>query len=490
MDRYEVIIGLEVHAQLLTESKIFSASSARYGGEPNSQTDPVVLGLPGALPVLNQRAVEFAIKMGLATHCRIAPFSRFARKQYFYPDLPKGYQISQFELPICSGGYVEIEVEGKPRRIGLTRIHLEEDAGKSIHDPAIAGEDTLVDLNRSGVPLIEIVSEPDLRSPAEAYAYLAVLKKILTYLEICDGNMEEGSLRCDANISLRPAGSAEFGVKTELKNMNSFRNVERALQFEIERQRAILSSGGEIRQETLLWDAETGSARSMRGKEEAHDYRYFPDPDLPPVEVSQNWIDELRESMPELPQARKARFVDDYQLPEYDAELLTAEKKFADFFEGVVRLCPEYKLVSNWMMSDVTRVLNERKITIEDFPLSIEQFAELLNLVADKSISLKVAKDVYEEMLVTGKSAKGVVEEKGLAQISDASLLDTLINSVLSKFPDQVQQYLDGKEKVIGFLVGQVMRESRGAANPNLVSEGLKQKLKELKDGGENNSGS
>ncbi len=489
MTDYEVVIGLEVHAQLLTESKIFSASSARFGGEPNSRTDPVVLGLPGVLPVLNRRAVEFAIKMGLAVHCHIAPYSRFARKQYFYPDLPKGYQISQYELPVCSSGYIEIELDGVHKKIGLTRIHLEEDAGKSIHDPAIAGEDTLVDLNRSGVPLIEIVSEPDLRSPAEAYAYLSALKKIVTYLGVCDGNMEEGSLRCDANVSLRPVGRRELGVKTEVKNMNYFRNVERALQFEIERQRNILSAGGEVVQETLLWDAGAGVARTMRGKEEAHDYRYFPDPDLPPLEVSPKWIEELRAEMPELPLARKRRFIEQYQIPAYDAELLTGERAFADFFEGVAKLCPDYKLVSNWMMSDVTRVLNEQKTGIEAFGLSITEFAELLNLIVDKTISIKIAKEVFEEMLASGKTAKGVVEEKGLAQISDSSQIESLIDMILKKFPDQVNQYLAGKEKVLGFLVGQVMRETGGKANPGLVNQTLKQKLQELQDGGKNSSG-
>lgn len=476
--QYEAVIGLEVHAQLLTESKIFSPSSAKFGGEPNSQADPVVLGLPGVLPVLNYRAVEFAIKMGLATNCRIAAFSRFARKHYFYPDLPKGYQISQYESPLCVGGYVDIDLEdGSRKRIGIHRIHLEEDAGKSIHDPAIAGEDTLVDLNRSGVPLIEIVSEPDLRTPAEAYAYLVRLKQGLTYLEICDGNMEEGSLRCDANISLRAVGAAEFGVKTELKNMNSFRNVERALAYEIERQRKLLESGGEVVHETLLWDADAGVARTMRGKEEAHDYRYFPEPDLPPLSISQEWIEEIRAGLPELPRAKKKRFIKQYQLPIYDAEILTDSIALADYYEAVAASCTDYKMISNWMMGEVLRVLKEQKIEVGDFPIAPADLAALLNLIADNTISQKIAKTVYEEMLLSGEKPQVIVEKKGLAQISDSSEIETLVEKILSDNPDQVEQFKAGKEKVLGFFVGQVMKATGGKANPALVNEILRKKL-------------
>jgi aspartyl-tRNA(Asn)/glutamyl-tRNA(Gln) amidotransferase subunit B len=475
---YEAVIGLEVHAQLLTKSKIFSPSGAEFGEKPNSQTDPVVLGMPGVLPVLNIRSVEFAIKMGLASNCSITPFSRFARKHYFYPDLPKGYQISQYELPVCTRGYVDIELEdGVQKRIGIHRIHLEEDAGKLIHDPAIAGEDTLVDLNRSGVPLVEIVSEPDLRTPREAYAYLVRLKQLVTYLKICDGNMEEGSLRCDANISLRPAGSTEFGTKTELKNMNSFRNVERALTFEIERQRKILQNGGEIIHETLLWDAGAGMARPMRGKEEAHDYRYLPEPDLPPLTISSAWIDKIRAELPELPRAKKARFIEQYQLPLYDAEILTDSRDLADYYEAVAANCKDYKMISNWMMGDVLRVLNERKIDITDFPVSPARLSELINLVLDDTISLNIAKKVYEEMLTSGETPKTIVEKKELAQISDYSAIETLIDRVLADFPGQVEQFKSGKEKVFGFLVGQVMRATRGKANPALLNEILRKKL-------------
>jgi aspartyl-tRNA(Asn)/glutamyl-tRNA(Gln) amidotransferase subunit B len=476
---YEAVIGLEVHAQLLTESKIFSASSAAFGGEPNTQTDPVVLGLPGALPVLNKRAVEFAIKMGLATHCEIAKFSQFARKHYFYPDLPKGYQISQYELPICKNGYVQIEVNNTVKKIRLNRIHLEEDAGKSIHDPALAGHETLVDLNRSGVPLIEIVSEPDIRSPEEAYAYLSALKQIVTYLGICDGNMEEGSLRCDANVSVRPVGEKTFGVKTEVKNMNSFRNVERALNYEINRQIAILREGGTIQQETLLWDANANVARTMRSKEEAHDYRYFPDPDLTPVVVEDEYIESIKKQLPELPEAKKLRFISEYQLPEYDAALLTETIELADYYEAVVQHCSDYKLASNWVMSEIIRILNEQKISIVDFPLTPAQIAELLNMVVADKISLKIAKTVYEEMLTNRRSAEAIVAEKGLVQISDSSELTKIIEEILSKNPKQVEEYKGGKDKVLGFFVGQVMRATKGQANPALVNKILKEKLAE-----------
>ncbi len=476
---YEAVIGLEVHAQLLTESKIFSPSSAAFGGEPNTQTDPVVLGLPGALPVLNKKAVEFAIKMGLATHCEIANFSQFARKHYFYPDLPKGYQISQYELPICKNGYVQIEVNDTVKKIRLNRIHLEEDAGKSIHDPALAGHDTLVDLNRSGVPLIEIVSEPDIRTPEEAYAYLSALKQIVTYLGICDGNMEEGSLRCDANVSVRPVGEKAFGVKTEVKNMNSFRNVERALHYEINRQISILREGGSIQQETLLWDANANVARTMRSKEEAHDYRYFPDPDLTPIVVEKDFIESIKNELPELPEAKKLRFISEYQLPEYDAALLTETKEMADYYESVVQHCTDYKLASNWVMSEIIRILNDRKISIVDFPLSPEQIAELLNMVVTEKISLKIAKTVYEEMLATNRSAEAIVSEKGLVQISDTSELAKIIEEILSKNPKQVEEYKGGKDKVLGFFVGQVMRATKGQANPALVNKILKEKLAE-----------
>jgi len=477
--KYEAVIGLEVHAQLLTESKVFCGCSTQFGAEPNSQTCPVCLGMPGVLPVLNEKAVEFAIRMGLATHCRIAPFSRFARKNYFYPDLPKGYQISQYELPLCEEGYVDIELEdGTRKRIGIIRIHLEEDAGKSIHDPAIAGEETLVDLNRCGVPLIEIVSSPDIRSPEEAYAYLIRLKQLVTYLDICDGNMEEGSLRCDANVSVRPVGREAFGVKTEVKNMNSFRNVERALKFEIDRQIRILESGGEVVQETLLWDASANEARTMRSKEEAHDYRYFPEPDLVPMVISEEWVKEIEKGLPELPIQKKERFIKQYNLPAYDAGILTLSKELADFYEAVAEKCPDFKLVSNWVMGEVLRVLKEQKIEITDFPVSPRNFAELLNLILDKTISNNIAKTVFEEMIKTGETPRSIVDKKGLAQVSDNRIIESIVEKVLENFPEQVQQYKAGREKVFGFLVGQVMRETKGKANPQIVNQILREKLK------------
>lgn len=475
---YQAIIGLEVHAQLLTKSKVFCSCSTQFGAEPNSQTCPVCLGMPGVLPVLNKQAVEFAIRMGLATHCRIAPFSRFARKNYFYPDLPKGYQISQYELPLCEDGYVDIELEdGSSKRVGIIRIHLEEDAGKSIHDPAIAGEETLVDLNRCGVPLIEIVSQPDLRSPQEAYAYLMRLKQLVTYLDICDGNMEEGSLRCDANISVRPEGATEFGVKTEVKNMNSFRNVERALAYEIERQIEILNSGGEVVQETLLWDANANEARPMRSKEEAHDYRYFPEPDLVPLVISQEWIQEIKGALPELPQAKKERFIREYQIPEYDAGILTQSKELANYYEQVTAACKDFKLASNWIMGEVLRVLKEKKIEINEFPIPAEDLSELLNLILDKTISNTIAKAVFEEMLQTGNKPRSIVEDKGMAQVSDSKVIESIVENVIASFPEQVAQFKAGKQKVFGFLVGQVMKETRGKANPQLVNKILREKL-------------
>ncbi|HQU73369.1 MAG TPA: Asp-tRNA(Asn)/Glu-tRNA(Gln) amidotransferase subunit GatB [Calditrichia bacterium] len=475
---FEAVIGLEVHAQLLTESKIFTPSSARFGGDPNTQTDPVVLGLPGVLPVLNRRAVDFAMKMALATNSRITPLNTFARKHYFYPDLPKGYQISQFDLPLCTGGYIEIDLEeGGRKKIGLTRIHMEEDAGKSIHDANLAGEDTLVDLNRSGVPLIEIVSEPDIRSAREAYQYLSELKQIVTYLEICDGNMEEGSLRCDANISIRPVGESAFGVKTEVKNMNSFRNVERAINYEIERQTRMVLDGERIVQETLLWDANAGVARTMRSKEEAHDYRYFPEPDLLPLEISTAWIEEVRATLPELPRARRERLAKQYGIPEYDAEVLCATRDLADYYEEAAKHCGDPKLVSNWIMSDVLRILNEQKIDIGTFSISPQRLAGLINLILDDTISSKIAKAVFEDMLTSPEEARAIVEAKGLVQISDSGELEALIDQILADNPNQVEQFRSGKDKLFGFFVGQVMKATSGQANPQMVNDILRKKL-------------
>jgi aspartyl-tRNA(Asn)/glutamyl-tRNA(Gln) amidotransferase subunit B len=475
MPEWEAVIGLEIHAQLLTESKIFCGCSTRFGAEPNTHTCPVCLGLPGSLPVLNKKVIDYTLRMALATHCSIAPYSLSARKNYFYPDLPKGYQISQFELPLAEKGWIDIEVDGRVKRIGITRIHIEEDAGKLIHDEVRPV--SYVDFNRTGVPLMEIVSEPDLRTPDEAGEYLRRLREILRYLEICDGNMEEGSFRCDANISLRPEGTSEFGTKAELKNMNSFKHVEKALEFEIRRQRAVLEDGGEIDQETRLWDAARGVTQSMRGKEEAHDYRYFPDPDLIPVEISEEWIESVRKTLPELPEARRQRLVSQYELPEYDAQILTSSKALANYFEECVRLHPQPKTVSNWIMVELIRELKRAEKEIEQCPVSAQDLAALLDLIQEGVISGKIAKTVFEEMFETGKSPKIIVQEKGLIQVTDATQIKVVIEEVLRNNPDKIAAYKEGKTKLFGFFVGEVMKKTQGKANPKVVNEILKKKL-------------
>lgn len=475
---FEPVIGLEIHAQLLTESKIFCRCSTKFGADPNSQVCPVCLGMPGVLPVLNKTVVEYAIKMGLATNCMIAPHSIFARKNYFYPDLPKGYQISQFEEPLCLNGYLEIEVQGEMKKIGITRIHLEEDAGKSVHaEQWVEQNETLVDVNRCGVPLIEIVSEPDIRSPKEAYAYLSGLRQILLYLEICDGNMEEGSLRCDANISVRPKGASEFGVKTEMKNMNSFHGVEKALEFEIARQIDTLKNGGTVRQETLLWDERNSIAVPMRSKEEAHDYRYFPEPDLLPLKVDAQWIQNLHDNMPELPAARCNRFIEHYQLPEYDAGILTDNRAVADYFEIVANDVKDAKLASNWVMGEVLRALNETKQDIREFSIDAKRLSELLKIIQQNVISGTIAKTVFKEMLVSQDSPQEIVESKGLAQVTDSEEITKIIEKVIAENPQEVEKYKAGKKKLFGFLVGQVMKATRGTANPQLVNKVLQEKL-------------
>jgi len=466
---YQVVIGLEVHAQLLTQSKIFCGCATTFGAPPNTQTCQVCLGMPGVLPVLNRRAVEFALKMALATHCQVAPESRFARKNYFYPDLPKGYQISQYELPLAEHGYLEISVNGAKKRIGITRIHLEEDAGKLIHSEPRAT--SRVDFNRTGVPLIEIVSEPDLAGPEEAVEYLKGLRNILLYLEICDGNMEEGSFRCDANISLRPADASELGTKVELKNMNSFRFVKQALEYEIKRQRVLLSSGKEIVQETRLWDTAKNQTISMRGKEEAHDYRYFPDPDLVPVKIDPQWLEDLRQGLPELPAERAARFQRDYQLPDYDAEILTSDKGLADYFEAAVKEFPQAKQVSNWIMGELLRELKKEEAGIASCRVTPAALGRLLALVEAGAISGKLAKTVFEEMWATGKEPEAIVKEKGLVQITDADALTAVAQEILTAHPKEVADYKAGKTKVMGFFVGQLMRQTKGQANPQLANE-------------------
>ncbi len=466
---YEAVIGLEVHAQLLTESKIFCGCATTFGAPPNTQVCPVCLGMPGTLPVLNRRAVEFALKMALATHCRVAPESVFARKNYFYPDLPKGYQISQYELPLAEHGYLDIQVNGTPRRIGITRIHLEEDAGKLVH---VEGRPvSLVDFNRTGVPLIEIVSEPDLRTPDEAVEYLKGLRNILLYLEICDGNMEEGSLRCDANVSLRPRGEKSFGTKTELKNMNSFRFVKQALEYEIRRQRALLADGREIVQETRLWDAAKGQTFPMRGKEEAHDYRYFPDPDLVPLKVDAGWLAQIQATLPELPAARARRLVAAYELPEYDAGVLTSDKALADYFEACLKTFPKPKQVSNWIMVEVMRELKKEEAGVASLKVAPEDLGNLLAMVEEGVISGKIAKGVFEEMVATGRDPQAIIKEKGLAQISDAGALEAQAREILAAHPKEVADYRAGKAKVMGFFVGQLMRKTKGQANPQLANE-------------------
>ncbi|MFH0789522.1 MAG: Asp-tRNA(Asn)/Glu-tRNA(Gln) amidotransferase subunit GatB [Pseudomonadota bacterium] len=475
MPEWEAVIGLEVHAQLLTDSKIFCGCSTRFGAEPNTHTCPVCLGLPGSLPVLNKKVVEYTLRMALATHCSIAPYSLLARKNYFYPDLPKGYQISQYEYPLAEKGWIDIEVNGRGKRVGITRIHIEEDAGKLIHDEVRPV--SYVDYNRTGVPLIEIVGEPDLRIPEEAGEYLRRLREILRYLEICDGNMEEGSFRCDANISMRPAGALEFGTKTELKNMNSFKHVEKALEFEIRRQRAVLEEGGKLVQETRLWDVARGVTLSMRGKEEAHDYRYFPDPDLIPLEVNQEWIEAVRQKLPELPEARRRRFIGQYGLPEHDAQVLTSSKALAGYFEDCVRLHPQPKTVSNWIMVELIRELKREEQDIEQSPVSPENLAALLDLIREGVISGKIAKAVFEEMFATGRSPKTIVHDRGLIQVTDGGQIRAVIEEVLQANPDKLADYKNGKTKLFGYFVGEVMKKTQGKANPKIVNEILKKQI-------------
>jgi aspartyl-tRNA(Asn)/glutamyl-tRNA(Gln) amidotransferase subunit B len=467
---FEPVIGLEIHAQLKTKSKIFCGCSTSFGAPPNTNTCQVCLGMPGVLPVLNKKVVEYTIKMALATHCAITSPNRFARKNYFYPDLPKGYQVSQFELPIAEHGWLEIEVDDIGKRIGITRIHMEEDAGKLVHDERKPR--SYIDLNRTGVPLMEIVSEPDLRSPEEATAYLKKLHAIVRYLDICDGNMQEGSFRCDANISLRPVGQEEFGTRTELKNMNSFRNVQRALEYEIRRQRDVLLDGGKVVQETLLWDADRNVTNSMRGKEEAHDYRYFPDPDLIPVVVDEEWIEEIRKTLPELPVERKERFISALGLPEYDAEVLTSSKEFADYFEAALKIYPQAKKLSNWMMTELMRELKgEECVDISGCLISPENLGGLLAMIDKGTISGKIAKSVFMDMMASGKDAETLVKEKNLVQVSDEGELLFIVREIIEANPEQAADYRSGKTKLMGYFVGQLMQKTKGRANPKLANQ-------------------
>jgi aspartyl-tRNA(Asn)/glutamyl-tRNA(Gln) amidotransferase subunit B len=473
--QYEAVIGLEVHAQLLTESKIFCGCSTKFGAPPNQHTCPVCLGMPGVLPVLNQKVVEFAVRAALATHCTVAGRSIWARKNYFYPDLPKNYQVSQYELPLAEHGYLDIEAEGAAKRVGITRIHMEEDAGKLIHDPAQGV--SYVDFNRTGTPLMEIVSEPDMRTPEEAAAYLKALRDILVYLEICDGNMEEGSFRCDANVSIRPVGREAFGTRAELKNMNSFRNVAKAIEYEIRRQRAVLDDGGQVVQETRLWDAQANKTVSMRGKEEAHDYRYLPDPDLLPLVVETAWVERVRSKLPELPEEKRARFMEQYGLPVYDAGVLTASRPLADYLESAVRAGAAPKAASNWIMSELLGALNAEGKEITQSPVAAGQLVKLIGLVDSGEISGKIAKQVFAEMMQSGLDPEAVVEQKGLKQVSDTGALEAVLQKIFDANPGQVEQFKAGKDKLMGFFVGQAMKETKGQANPAILNELVKKLL-------------
>ena len=470
---FETVIGLEVHAQMKTKSKIFCGCSTEFGAPPNTHVCPVCLGMPGVLPVLNRQVVENSIKLALATDSTINRENRFARKNYFYPDLPKGYQISQFELPIAEHGHVEIDVNGGKKTIGITRAHMEEDAGKLVHDEKEPV--SYVDLNRTGTPLLEIVSEPDLRSPEEAVAYLKKIHAIVRYLDICDGNMQEGSFRCDANISLRPVGQEELGTRTELKNMNSFRNVQLALEYEVRRQRDVLLEGGEVRQETLLWDPDRGRTESMRGKEEAHDYRYFPDPDLVPVVIDEEWIARIRENLPELPGERCRRFIGDFELSEYDAGILTSSRELADFFEEALSRYNNPKKLGNWIGTELLREYSPENIG--SCPVGAGQLARLLTMVEEGVISGKIAKTVFADMLESGADPDSIVKEKNLVQMSDEGELLAFVREIIAENSVQAQQFRDGKKKMMGFFVGQLMKKTKGQANPQLANKLFRQEL-------------
>jgi aspartyl-tRNA(Asn)/glutamyl-tRNA(Gln) amidotransferase subunit B len=478
LDRYEPVIGLEVHAQLKTNTKIFCACPNRFGDEPNTLVCPVCLGLPGSLPVLSRQAVSLAMRAALATHCAIQPLSIFARKNYFYPDLPKGYQISQYERPLAKDGYVEIPVNGSYRRIRLQRIHMEEDAGKLLHEGfAWSREKSGIDFNRTGVPLIEIVSAPDIRMPEEAYEYLTALRATLVYAEVSDGNMEEGSLRCDANVSVRRRGASALGIRTEIKNLNSIRNVARAIGHEISRQVAVIESGGEVVQETRLWNADRGETAAMRSKEEAHDYRYFPEPDLPPLVVDPQWVEEVRRSLPEMPAEKRRRFVEQYGLPAYDAGVLTLAREVADYFEQVAHESGNPKAASNWVMTDVLRKLKEDARPLASCPVTPTRLTEMIRLIDAGVISGKIAKDIFEKMWMSGEPARTIVEREGLTQLTDESAIEAVIVEILDAHPDQVAVYRSGKKAALGWFVGQVMRRTQGRANPQIVNALLRKAL-------------
>jgi len=472
---YQAVIGLEVHAQLKTDTKIFCGCSTKFGAPPNTHVCPVCLGMPGVLPVLNRKVVDYTIRTGLATNCTIEPVSRFARKNYFYPDLPKGYQISQYEMPIAQFGHIDIETDQGIKRIGITRIHMEEDAGKLIHEPG--SPHSCVDYNRTGVPLMEIVSEPDLGSAEEAGVYLRKLHSIVRYIGVCDGNMEEGSFRCDANISIMPIGSGTLGTRAELKNLNSFRNVEKAITYEIARQEALIDEGGKVIQETRLWDPDKSVSHSMRSKEEAHDYRYFPDPDLLPLQVDDTWIDAARSCLPELPDEKRVRFVREYGLSDYDANVLTATRELAEYFESCLQHGSDPKQTANWVMGPLLACLKIKETSVESSPISPEDLANLVLLIEEGVISGKIAKTVFEQMVETGGKPREIVSEKGMAQVSDTDEMAAVVTGVIQQFPDEVAAYRGGKKKLLSFFMGQVMKETKGKANPKIVNQLLRDKL-------------
>ena len=479
--KYEAVIGLECHCQLLTSSKLFCSCSTQFGEPANMNTCPVCLGLPGALPVLNAAAVAMAVKAGLGLNCTINAQSQWSRKNYFYPDLPKGYQISQYDRPLAEHGFIEIPVNGSAKRIGVQRIHMEEDAGKSLHEGfPDSARSTYLDFNRSGVPLVEIVTKPDLRSSEEAYDYLTRLKEILEYLDVCDGNMEEGSLRCDANVSVRLKGAEKFGTRTELKNINSFRFVRKAIDFELDRQIGVLEGGGRVVQETRLWNSDEERTVSMRSKEEAHDYRYFPDPDLPLLVLEDKWLDDVRKSMVELPEARRTRFISAYAMSDYDAGVLTMTRALAEFFDETARLSGQPKGAANWIMGDLLRFFKDGNVDLKDLsqsPVTPKMLADMILLVEKGTISGKIAKTVMEEMYKSGKAPAAIVEEKGLLQISNTGELEAIVDKVMTQHADAVAQYRSGKQGSMGFLVGQVMKATQGRANPQTVNELLRKRL-------------
>ena len=475
--KYEVVIGLEVHVELKTETKLFCNCSTKFGSKQNSNVCAICLALPGTLPVINEKVVELAARAGLALNCSIPNFNKFDRKQYFYPDIPKNFQTSQFDFPIAVGGHLDIEVDGTKKKIRVNRVHIEEDAGKLIHSSDIVSQYALVDYNRGGVPLVEIVSEPDISSPEETKAYLEKLKAILEYLGVSDCKMEEGSLRCDANISLKPVGSVELGTKAELKNMNSFRSIQKGLEYEITRQAEILDEGGKIIQETRSWDEDKGITFSMRTKEQAHDYRYFPEPDLPPLILENEWVDNIKNNLPELPDARKNRYMSELELSEYDASVIIANKEISDYYDEVVLKKAAPKLAANWVMGDLTKNLNAANISIAECKIQASQLADLINLIDKGTISGKIAKTVFDEMFETGNNPENIIKEKGLVQISDESLIISVVEEVIAENPRSVEDFKAGKKQAVGFLVGQVMKKTQGRANPEMVNKLLIEKM-------------